>query len=95
MKGAQVRKTAGGNRMHSRKSPIQTTYRENLWKTGKPPEFDPLGSFLVAGHGKQGVHEDEEARGCQDVFDELLHASPHLMKKATKERTAMTTATDA
>lgn len=95
MKGAQVRKTAGGNRMHSRKSPIQTTYRENLWKTGKPPEFDPLGSFLVAWHGKQGVHEDDEARGRNGVLEPFVHASTHLMKKATKERTAMTTATDA
>lgn len=92
MKGAQVRKTAGGNRMHSRKSPIQTTYRENLGKTGKPPEFDPLGSFLVAGHGKQGVHEDEEARGCQDVFDELLHASTHF-KSVTRPVTAAMTIT--
>ena len=73
-----MRKTAGGNRMHSRKSPIQTTHRENLGKTGKPPEFDPLGSFLVAWQGKQGVHEDDEACGRNGVLEPFfLHASPH------------------
>lgn len=74
--------------MHSRKSPIQTTHRENLGKTGKPPEFDPLGSFLVAGQGKQGVHEDDEARGRNRVFEPfVIHASTHF-KSVTRPVTA-------
>ena len=78
MKGAQVRKTAGGNRMHSRKSPIQTTYRENLWKTCKPPEFDPLWSFLVPRQRKQHISEEDEARGRNGVFNPfVLHANTH------------------
>lgn len=92
MKGAQVRKTAGGNRMHSRKSPIQTTYRENLWKTGKPPEFDPLGAFLVTRQRKQHEHRDDQRCRSRGVFKPFVHASTHF-KSVTRPVTAAMTMT--
>lgn len=47
-------------------------------------------SFLVAGQGKQGVHEDDEARGRNGVLEPFfIHASTHWRRTTTAVTAAM------